>query len=1058
MIRFVPSPSGVRPARRVAALALAAGLACAAPALAQNAPATVRVESQPGGLTLNVDGEPVLVYGMNWDYIPIGHNYGYNLWSQPDDFIRAALAGEMPLLRDMGVNVIRVYAGMPARWVRYVYETYGIYTVINHPMARYGFTLDGVWIPTVDYSDPRLRAAVKAEILALVEEFRGVPGMLMWLLGNENNYGLSWTSFEIEALPVGERDAARARHLYRMFEEMTVALKGADPGRPVAIANGDLQYIDIIAEECRSLDVLGTNVYRGISARDLFDVVKEKLGVPVMFTEFGADAWNAREMREDQRAQARYLLGQWQEIYEQSAGKGRAGNAIGGMIFQWSDGWWKYRQEEFLDVHDTNASWPNGGYDDFVEGRNNMNEEWWGICAKGRPGTDGLYQLYPRAAYYALRRAFELPAYGPDLTPERIRGHFAAIQPLAAELEARGDRAALAVDALGRVRVSGLRMHFETVSTGGERVTTPETRPEEPTSYPAFRGFDRLETFYADFEATPAPNVRGYLSLNVLGNVPVNPINEIFYENRGRPRVVETPQGGFEQRDIERVKVYRGSVNWDDPLFDLYGYYRTGHAHWGYAGDFFGLYREAFYGGNVDTYGGEAPIGVELTGKQALGGMTFAFGPQLWWGANPAYMLKVQRRLGRFTATGIWQEDLSRQSNVTSSSAIPVPPTRTATMHVSTSWRGVLYELGGIWSGATKVDDPFQILGSAADGSAVVLQDFVRTGDTFGVKGKVSGGFGRVLWYGQGAVMGLVANGGPTATQNYTGWSLEDTGSGNQSNVAAGFAVNTGRLQIAPNFLYQKPIVGPMPADAPTPGRPRNILDDPFAVLGNRETVGAELMLTWDPTPGTWMWAWDNDVREDASLAASLGLVYRHLPTTRDASIGILADGRTTFAFPGAPPAADLWELNARLVSRLSPDLRVVAHGFAGTAQANTFDDRRVERYGADTRVAWRHLSVLAAARFNDWGPYDYHRDFNLTFPIQLTGDVSYTLGTPRWFEDVPQTRFGVRGIWRSLDRYSPRYAPGYVPGPTGTPVPDPLIPAPDGNEWEIRTYLHFAL
>ena len=31
------------------------------------------------------------------------------------------------------------------------------------------------------------------------------------------------------------------------------------------------------------------------------------LGVPVMFTEFGADAFNSREMREDQEAQARYL-------------------------------------------------------------------------------------------------------------------------------------------------------------------------------------------------------------------------------------------------------------------------------------------------------------------------------------------------------------------------------------------------------------------------------------------------------------------------------------------------------------------------------------------------------------------------------------------------------------------------------------------------------------------------------------------------------------------------------------------------------------------------------
>jgi beta-galactosidase len=1039
-------------------VALLGPLLFAPSARAQDAaPAPVRVVAGEGGLTLDVQGKPLMVRGMNWDYIPIGQNYQFDLWSQPDDFIRNALANEMPLLKDMGVNAIRVYAGMPPRWVRYIYETYGIYTIINHPMARYGYTLDGVWIPSVDYSNPRLRAAVKAEILALVDQFRGVPGVLMWLLGNENNYGLSWSSFEIEALPKGERDAARARYLYSLFGEVIDAVKARDPGHPVAIANGDVQYIDLIAEECKGLDIFGTNVYRGISARDLFDVVKAKLGVPVMFAEFGADAWNAREMREDQRAQARYLIGQWEEIYEQSSGKGRAGNAIGGCIFQWSDGWWKYKQNENLDVHDTNASWPNGGYtEDFVQGRNNMNEEWWGICAKGRPNDSGLYELYPRAAFYALRQAFKLDPYDPGATLETIRRHFGAIQPLATELEARGDKAALAVDALSRVRLSGLRINLETYTTGGERISTPDNAAPQ-AAYPSFLGFDRLESYYADFEATPAPNVVGHLSINMLGNVPVNPINEIFYENRGRPVVVQTPQGNVEMRDVERLKVYQSSVTWDDPKFDLKGFYRAGHTHWGYEGDFFGLYREAFYGSNIDTYNGEAPNGIEIAGKQALSGLKFAFGPQLWWGANPAYIFKIQRRIGRFDATGVYQKDLEQQSSVTSSNAIPVPPTETATLYVSTQWRGVQWEIGGIWSGRNKVDQPFQILGKAADGSDQILEDFVRTGDTFGVKGKVSGSYGRVLWYGQGAMMGLVADGGPTATVTYTGWNLKDSGSGNQSNVLAGVAVNAGRIQVAPNILYQKPLVGPIPANAPVPGRPRDILSDPFAVLANREMTAAELLLTWDPTPATWMWAWDNDVREDARLAGSLGFVYRHLPTTRDASLGILADGSTVFAFPGAPPAADLWELRARLVSRASADLRLVATLFGGTAQANTFDNRRVEHYGVDTRLGWRDLEVVTAAHFNDWGPYDYHRDFNLTFPVQLMADVSHTLGMPRWF-DLPQTRFGVRGTWRSLDQYSPRYSPGTVPGPNGTLVPDPTIPAPNGNEWEIRTYLHFAM
>ena len=47
-----------------------------------------------------------------------------------------------------------------------------------------------------------------------------------------------------------------------------------------------------------------------------------------------------------------------------------------------------------------------------------------------------------------------------------------------------------------------------------------------------------MQSFYAEFEAQPTQNVRGNLSLNVLGNVPRNRIDEIFYENRGLARTV----------------------------------------------------------------------------------------------------------------------------------------------------------------------------------------------------------------------------------------------------------------------------------------------------------------------------------------------------------------------------------------------------------------------------------------------------------------------------------------------------------------------------------------
>jgi hypothetical protein len=1010
---------------------------------AQSNPPSIRVVSDDTGTALQVNDQDFMVFGMNWGYMPIGENYLYDFWKQPDDFIEAVLDDEMPLLTNMGVNTIRQYVGIPPRWVQYIYERYGIFTVINHPVARWGYTIDGVWMPTPDYSDPRLREAVTAEIAALADEFRGVPGVLMWLLGNENNYGLSWSSFEIEALPEGERDAARARYLYSLYGEITGAIKQRDPDRPVAIANGDLQYIDIIAEECRNIDVLGSNVYRGISARDFFQVIEDKLGIPAMFTEFGADAWNAKEMREDQATQARYLLGQWQEIYEQSRGKGRVGNAIGGIIFQWSDGWWKFGQDDRLDIHDTNASWPNAGYpEDYVEGDNNMNEEWWGITAKGPRDHNGFYKVYPRAAYYALRHAFTLDPYAPETDLEAIRAHFATITPISAELEARADDA----DELSRVRVSNLRMEFETYSTGGTNISTPDPDDDEDPqeSLPSYLGFDHQQSFYVDFQARPAGNVIGNLSLNILGNVGSNRIDEIFYENRGIQQTVVVPSGTVDLQGLERVKVYQADVSWDDRWFRLDGFYRTGHFHWGYEGDFFGIYREAYYGENIDIYNAETPVGVELAGKKQFEGLKLAYGPQLWWGANPSLFLKYRRQIGRIDATLLLQEEFAEQTTVTTTQAIPMPATRRATLHAKTGLGPFGVELGGIWAGSTKEGEVFQVA-EEIDGGYDILADTVRASDAWGGKVKLTMERGRFHWYAQAAYMGLVADGGPTSAITYTGWNLKDSGWYNQYNVMTGLAVDIGKFQFAPNILWQKPIVGPMP-NSPRPGvaEKRNVRKDPFAVRDQREMTGVELVITRDPTPATWMWVWDNDLREDARLAWSLGVVFRDVPTTLDAAIAFTEDGKP-FAFSeSTPPRVDpLWEVKLRMVSRLRSGRRVVAHVYFGTGEANGEDQRLIERFGGDVRIAWDTWAFETFAKFDDWGVYDYHRDFNLTFPVHLMADLSHTLGTPRWF-GFPQTKVGVRGTWRSLDQFSNRYVPN--------------ISGDDGTEWEIRTYMHLSL
>ena len=1020
----------------------------------------ISVVNNTQGVSLLVNGKSLMINGMNWDYFPIGTNFTYSLWAQPDDFIREALDAEMPLLKNMGVNAIRVYVGIQPKWIKYIYENYGIYTMLNHSFGRYGLTLNGNWVPNTDYGNPLAQELLLKEVTDLVKEYQNTPGLLLYLLGNENNYGLFWKGAETEDIPFDKRESTvGAKALYKLFNKAVLSMKEINNAHPVAICNGDLLFLDIIAAECKDIDILGLNMYRGASFGDAFQKTKEVLNKPILFTEFGSDAFNARTNKEDQQAQAYYLINNWKEIYENAAGVGKVGNCIGGFTFMFSDGWWKNKQTEDLDIHDNHASWINGGYlNDYVPGINNMNEEWYGICAKGATDERGHYLLYPRAAYYSLQQVHKLNPYAKNITADSVQRYISTVQIMNDVLKARADAASLVGEMSNKIRISGVRAEITTFSTGGDKITTPtskSTNTETPT-YPGFLGFDRMESYFIGVEAKPAEGVQATVNFNILGNVAENPIDQLFYETRGLNQTIKASDGSNITLSNNRVQVYQAQFKWDSKWFNLNGFYRTGHNQWGYDGDIFGLYPEANYGPNMDIYNGEAPFGFELGGKKSIKGLTVAFGPELWWGANPAVLAKYSFTLGRFAITGIYHEDLDKRTSSVSSFAIPMPQTRRGSLNVKTKLGKLGIDLGGIWSGQPRIGEEFQLI-EGTEGNWVVYKDKINSNDTWGGKVKLTFSSGRVNWYGQGGVMGLVANGGADYTVTYTGWRLKDCGSGNQYNFLTGFTIGLGDFQIAPNFLWQKPIVGPIPSTVQAPGRPRNILDDPFAVRQNRETTAGELLIAYDPTPATWMWAWNNDEMEDAALAFSVDFVYRHHPTTQDAGIGKMAD-RTTFAFPGAPEARDLWEVNSRIVMKMNPNFGFITNLFVGSAESNGSDNRLIKRFGGDIRLIYNTIKLISSAKVNDWGPYDYHRDFNLTYPLQLMADLSTSIGKRQWFV-LPETRMGIRGTWRSLDQYSPRYSPVLTMNSAGEWVADPTaVGYGNGNEWEIRLYVHFNL
>jgi len=431
----------------------------------------VLVRTNENGNTLIVNGEKFMINGMNWDVIPIGKDaVSANFWESSDKIIKLGLDHEMSLLREMNVNAIRHYSDIPAKWIQYIFENYGIYTMINHSFGRYGMSVDNEWKPITDYSDSKMQEILLSEIEVMVNNYKNTPGLLLYLLGNENNYGLFWSGAETEDFPeetqkvaVGEK---YGRPMYRLMNQASKIIKELDGNHPVAICNGDDLFIEIIAQECKDIDVFGVNSYRGASFTDLFKTVKETLNKPILLTEFGADAFNAITKAEDQKSQAKYLLENWKEIYQNAFGMGGYENTIGGFTFQFSDGWWKYNFDNRKNVtkHDTIATWVNGGYSqDLSEGKNNMNEEWFGICAKGPTDDKGLYNLYPRTAYYMLKQVHQFNPYNEGVSSSDLQKYFYDIDLKKAK--ARGNKNKKTLETLNKNKDSVITAFWKKATT-----------------------------------------------------------------------------------------------------------------------------------------------------------------------------------------------------------------------------------------------------------------------------------------------------------------------------------------------------------------------------------------------------------------------------------------------------------------------------------------------------------------------------------------------------------------------------------------------------------------
>ena len=349
------------------------------------------VKYKNGDWQLRVEGKPYLIKGIAYspakigqspdegtleDWMQADHNNNgridgpYDAWvdknyNNKQDADEHSV-GDFQLLKDMGCNTMRLYHHASNKeLLRDLYNRYGIMVIMGDLLGAYTVGSGASWYEGTDYENPEHKKNMMEGVRRMVEEFKDEPYVLFWMLGNETNYGVANNAKEKPA------------SYYAFTNEVAEMIKSMDRDHPVAVCSGDLLFLDKFKENAPSIDIYGSNAYRGKHGfgDSFWSNVKEICDIPVIITEYGCPSYMEGKPKEfAEEKQAEYLRGNWDDIVYNSAGHRGVGNSIGGIQFEWADEWWK-SYEPLL--HDVKQNWSGP----FPDGWNY--EEWLGVASQG---------------------------------------------------------------------------------------------------------------------------------------------------------------------------------------------------------------------------------------------------------------------------------------------------------------------------------------------------------------------------------------------------------------------------------------------------------------------------------------------------------------------------------------------------------------------------------------------------------------------------------------------------------------------------------------------------
>lgn len=377
------------------------------------------IQYENGHWEFQVNGKPFFVRGVQYSPTKVGKDYQWN-WMKADEnsngLVDTAyetwvdknrnnkkdknekIVGDFKLLKEMGCNAIRLFNNtiLNKELLRDMYNTYGIGVFLCDPFGAYTVHSGADWEEGTDYSDYQQCEKMKEAVYQTVIECREEPWLLGYILGNENNMSSDYTGVNATRTKASLQPEIYAKFL----NEVAKMIHKLDPEHPVGVGNVGLGLVETYAVYAPELDFIGINEYSGANGFGTLWIKASKLiNRPILITEFGCDAY-ATGKGMDENAQAKYHHNCWKDILYNSQGKPGEGNAIGGIVFEWLDEWWKDSCGDPLDIQNNEPTCEMAFPDGWSQ------EEWLGIVGQG-DGKNSPFLRDLRQSYFVYKQLWK---------------------------------------------------------------------------------------------------------------------------------------------------------------------------------------------------------------------------------------------------------------------------------------------------------------------------------------------------------------------------------------------------------------------------------------------------------------------------------------------------------------------------------------------------------------------------------------------------------------------------------------------------------------------------